>query len=302
MKKGKPFIIIGFILVGVAVALFFGKSLFYPSSAALQISSSPEARVFLNGEEVGETPFYSATLKSGTYTLKLEPLDSQSQAQSWEQEIDLPANIMTSVDRQLAQGGRDASGRILSLEKIGEKNSSSLEIIVDPDQATVFVNGESKGFSPYGEDLPEDKYQLRIASSGYAEQTFEVKTVAGYRLHILVKLARQEPEGVIEGTQSATPEEDQEESQEQEGDAEEEEGETADEESSKTEKPYVEILETPTGWLRVRSEPSTAGEEVAKVEPGETYPYLDEDNGWYEIEYEAGESGWISSVYGKLYE
>ena len=66
----------------------------------------------------------------------------------------------------------------------------------------------------------------------------------------------------------------------------------------------VEILSTPTGFLRVRSEPSTAGEEVAQVEPGDRFPYLDkdEDTGWFKIEYEDGEEGWVSNQYAKKVE
>jgi len=63
-------------------------------------------------------------------------------------------------------------------------------------------------------------------------------------------------------------------------------------------------LSTPTGFLRVRSEPSTAGEEVAQVDPGDRFPYLetDEDTGWFKIEYEDGEEGWVSNQYAKKVE
>ena len=65
----------------------------------------------------------------------------------------------------------------------------------------------------------------------------------------------------------------------------------------KTETKKVTILDTPTGWLRVRSEPSTAGTEVAKVDPGKEFPFLEEDGEWYKIEYASGQIGWISSEY-----
>jgi len=42
---------------------------------------------------------------------------------------------------------------------------------------------------------------------------------------------------------------------------------------------------------------------LAKVNPGETYPYSNEEkNGWYKIEYETGKEGWISKVYADLTE
>jgi N-acetylmuramoyl-L-alanine amidase len=66
----------------------------------------------------------------------------------------------------------------------------------------------------------------------------------------------------------------------------------------------VEILSTSTGFLRVRSEPSILGEEIGRVEPGERYPYLDEDEdtGWLKIEYEEGKEGWVSGQYAKKIE
>ena len=61
----------------------------------------------------------------------------------------------------------------------------------------------------------------------------------------------------------------------------------------------VLIKETPTGWLRVRGEPSTVGAEVGRVNPGEKYTLLEEKDGWFQIEYEEGKNGWISGQYAE---
>jgi hypothetical protein len=69
-------------------------------------------------------------------------------------------------------------------------------------------------------------------------------------------------------------------------------------------KPYVSILDTPTGFLRVRSLPSVSGTEVGQVIPGENYPLLETaDSGWYliKVQLEATSSGWISPQYAKSY-
>ncbi len=84
---------------------------------------------------------------------------------------------------------------------------------------------------------------------------------------------------------------------------------TPTEESKKTEsdktatveKPYIEILDTPTGFLRVRSEPSTTASESGRVNPKEKYPLLDEKSGWYKIKLSTGE-GWISGRYAQKFE
>jgi uncharacterized protein YgiM (DUF1202 family) len=49
-------------------------------------------------------------------------------------------------------------------------------------------------------------------------------------------------------------------------------------------------------------EPSTVATEAAKVNPGEMYPLLDEESGWYKIEYQKDEEGWISGQYAEKYE
>jgi hypothetical protein len=58
------------------------------------------------------------------------------------------------------------------------------------------------------------------------------------------------------------------------------------------------ITNTPTGWLRVRQNPS--GKEIGRVLPGETYRLLSEENGWYEIEVSEGAAGWISGQYASV--
>jgi len=42
--------------------------------------------------------------------------------------------------------------------------------------------------------------------------------------------------------------------------------------------------------------------EAAKVNPGETYPFLDEKEGWFKIEYDKDKEGWISGKYAEKVE
>jgi len=62
-------------------------------------------------------------------------------------------------------------------------------------------------------------------------------------------------------------------------------------------KSSVLIVSTPTGWLNVREGPGTIYEIVGKVSPGETYPLLQEEAGWFKIELSAGKGGWILKKY-----
>lgn len=62
----------------------------------------------------------------------------------------------------------------------------------------------------------------------------------------------------------------------------------------------LEILPTGTGFLNVRSTPSLSGSIVAKIEPTDTYTYNQEQNGWYEINLDNGELGWVLGTYVTL--
>ena len=48
-------------------------------------------------------------------------------------------------------------------------------------------------------------------------------------------------------------------------------------------KPFVTIKDTPTGFLRVRMEPSTAATEAAQVKPGEKYVFPKSEVNWKKI-------------------
>lgn len=62
------------------------------------------------------------------------------------------------------------------------------------------------------------------------------------------------------------------------------------------------ILETGTGWLRVRSLAGLDGEEVAKATVGETYDVMEEGTGWVRIKIDETTDGWVSADYVELSE
>lgn len=70
----------------------------------------------------------------------------------------------------------------------------------------------------------------------------------------------------------------------------------------------VLILDTPTGWLNVRSGPGKNYPIITKVYPGKSYPLLQEEEKWYKIQLDSGgvdntqpvnnkDEGWVASQY-----
>lgn len=305
--KARGIIIIVSILALVLIGLVV-KSKFFSQAAAgaLQISTTPRSTVYVDDTQAGVTPFFDEKIKAGEHTIKLVPESTGEPLATWEGKVNLVPGILTVINRSFGASDSQSSGEILTLEKIGRKDKSTLAVISVPDQAVIKVNGEPKGFSPLTiEDLDPADYQITISSSGYEEKSVSAHTIGGYKLIVNVKLAQQ-----MEGIQEATAS-----------------GETTDSltptPSSKltptptgkvtptpkttpgTEttpaKPYVKVKDTPTGFLRVRTEPSTSATEAAQIKPGEMYPYLNEEkSGWLKIEYATDKGGWVSGVYVDL--
>ena len=266
-------LIVAGLILGIA---FFVIGSLKPKSAGIVIETTPAANVFIDGEQVGRTP-YDGTRKPGEITIKLIPESFEAPLAPFETKVTLIAGIETVVKREFGESDEASSGEIISFEKVGGKEAS-LAVVSIPDAAQISIDGSIRGFAPYKtSSIVPGEHQVKVYAPGFSEKSFSIGTVEGYKLTVVVKL-KPNGEEVLSDEDDKAPEEPKQEE--------------------------VEILSTPTGFLRVRSEPSTAGEEVAQVEPGDRFPYLDkdEDTGWFKIEYEDGEEGWVSNQYAKKVE
>lgn len=267
---------IAIILVVVLAVLVVKGVAFKPAKAGLKVESSPRSTVYLDGEEVGQTLFEDKQLSPGEKTLRLVPEDSG--LFSWETRIKLTGGALSFVSRDFAETEALSSGKIITMEKLTDSKKIALTIISSPDSCSVKIDGEEKGHTPVSlEDLPEGDHQIVLSSPGFKDIQVSTQITPGFRFILNFKLAQKE-----EAEEKAEEEEKKE-----------------DEEPAR---PYVEIKDTPTGWLRVRMEPSISATEAAKVNPGEKYPLLDEDSGWYKIPYEKNKEGWISGQHAEKYE
>ena len=82
----------------------------------------------------------------------------------------------------------------------------------------------------------------------------------------------------------------------------EQEADSPDEEATPVVIQQVKILDTPTGYLNVRSGPGTNFEQIGRVNPGEIYDLVSEDldAGWYQIRLDNGQNGWVIKQYSTL--
>ncbi len=258
--------------LGLVIGLtFFLIGYLKPKSAGIFIETTPVSTVFINGAEIGKTP-YDGTLPPGEVTLKLVPESTSSILASFETKVALTSGIKTVVRRTLGETDDISEGEIISFEKV-QRGESSLVVVSFPDAAKVTVDGATRGFTPVKvSSLTPGEHQIVVSAPGFSERTLNVKTLSGYKLTSIVKLA-------VLATAPEKP-------------------------ASEEKQTLVEILVTPTGFLRVRSEANASSSEVAQVKPGEKYLFVEEneDGSWIKIEYEKGKTGWISGQYGKKVE
>ncbi len=267
MRVFKILLASGVLAVFLIGAILFLVGYFKPKPAGVLIESTPTADVFIDGVRVGKTP-YEATRKPGEVVVKLVPTGSSALV-PFEAKIILASGIKTVITREFAETESASSGEIISFEKIGG-SETSLAVVSIPDSAQISVDGNVWGFAPKISNIAPGEHQLVISANGYKDTTVSVKTVAGYKLTAIIKLAGG---NLPVTTPTPTP-------------------------SPKT---LIEILPTPTGFLRVRGEPRISAPEVAQVKPGEKFPLVEEDqsSGWFKIEYLSGQTGWVSNQYAK---
>ncbi|MBI5122380.1 PEGA domain-containing protein [Candidatus Roizmanbacteria bacterium] len=243
----------------------------------LKIISSPTASVFLNSNLIGKTPFEDK-YKVGEYLLKLIPETTATDTASWNGKINIYKNSLTYVNRELGSSDITSSGEIFTTAKMTKKpqNAGSGEIYVEtePQGAIITLDSDEKGVAPaIMENVLRGDHELSVFMPGFFRRTQKVNVDPGYRVNAAFKLAidQSSPLAKVTEDKQATG-------------------------SAKTTKTKITIKDTPTGWLRVREEPSLNASESGKVNPGESFDLIDEQDGWYKIKID-GKEGWVSSTY-----
>lgn len=289
MKKVFFFIIFLFILAGAGI--FFYQFFWVKNEkGALQITSLPESKVYLNGEYIGNTPIcrcpktdsldvknIQEMLPVGDYTVRLIP--TKGNLPEFQEKVTVEKSVLTVVDRKFAEGA-SSEGVVISLTDINNDKTNELTIISIPDKAEVYIDDSLKGQTPlFLKDLTASDHTLSLQKDGYKTKTINIRATNGYKL-----LAKEylgiDPSFIAGATTTAS--------------------------SSASISPTpsisvtkVRILQTGTGFLRVRDDASLGGKEVGRVSPGQDYALLDEKPGWFEIQMTEKSSGWISSQYAE---
>lgn len=258
------------------------------SVSGLRVESLPSATVYIDDRERGKTPFLDEKISSGEHTIKI--IADSATYTSWQAKIKFTPRILTAIKRVLAPTEILSSGDVITMEELGDVKSSELAVISNPDGAKVVVDNNDVGLTPYAQkSTTPGEHQISITMPGYNKMSEKVTVKTGYRLIINFQLSQiltqitPVPDfqtATMSGTISAviSPAE-------------------KTNNDIKVEKPRIKVIETDTGWLRVRSSPAITGSEVTRIYPGEYYSYLDEQSGWVKIKLDKEKEGWVSAKY-----
>jgi uncharacterized protein YgiM (DUF1202 family) len=273
--KRKIVNILSIILIFIGFFIFFQVFLnFLPhGKGALQVTSNVAAKVLINGKLIGNTPLClceeEERIDEGGYTLQLVPQDSSS---TYTTKIKVGKDVLTAVDRTFLPGSY-ASSYTLYLSKIYAQDAQ-LFVSSIPNGALISMDGTDSGTTPLLiNNVSDSAHEIEIQKGGYAKKTIRIKAQKGYKLVIETIL------GTIPSSDEVLP----------------------GSEPSPTPTPTlisetVKIINTPTGFLRVREEANINSKEIGRVNPGDILTLISEENGWYKIQLPNSQTtGYVSS-------
>lgn len=287
--SGRGKLILFTILLSLFGLFVAGRYFFLDAQNAtgqLKVISSPQTSVFVDNVASGTTPF-EKKLRVGEYLVKLIPQGSATETASWQGRVKVYKNSLSYVNRELGSSDLTSAGEIFTVTKMEMRpkrpDTGEIYVETEPTGAIITLDNDEKGIAPLIlSEVIKGTHELSVFLPGFFRRTQKVNIDEGYRVSAMFKLA------IDQSQKKATPS-----------------AKLKDKEATKeatTKKTQIKILDTPTGFLRVREEPSSSATESAQVEPGETFDLLEEQEGWYKIEYEEGEEGWVSAEYSEKVE
>jgi len=285
--KGKLFLLLFLVVLFLG---FIGVRFFILDKqnnfGKIKVISSPGSTVFIDNVAIGKTP-YEDKYKVGEFLMKLIPEGTATETASWQGKVKVYKNALTYVNRELGSSDITSAGEVFTvtkMEKASAKGSQYAEVYVesDPTGAIVYLDNDEKGVGPLLlSDVLKGEHELSVFIPGFFRRTQKINVEGGYRLNANFKMA------IDQSQTSDLPKKDN------------------DKEASKSAtttdsgKTIIIVKDTPTGWLNVREDANLDASISAKINPGEKYEMVEEQEGWYKIQLDKSTTGWISSSYSE---
>ncbi|MBI3620048.1 PEGA domain-containing protein [Candidatus Roizmanbacteria bacterium] len=283
MKKKLIFLLVLVVVfLGFVLVRYF---LFNSQSAVgeLRVLSTPKASVFINNAANGTTPFDNK-LKAGEYILKLIPDQTATETASWQKKVSIFANALTYVNTELGHSDVTTAGEIFTISPMQASSkiagAGELNVESDPNGSIVYLDNDEKGTTTLIlPDIPKGDHELSIYMPKFLRRTQKINIEERHRVNAYFKLAIDETQKPVSPVSTDSAKKTQT-------------GATAT-------RTKILIKDTPYGWLRVREDHDINATESGRVNTGDTFDLIEEQDGWYKIQFDDSKKGWVYSQYAE---
>ncbi len=197
MKKNKIALITIFLILAISVLLYFvpvnqliGRLPFinrFYNNTTLEISTKAGvARVWINGQDYGETPTNIEDLPEGSYLVELQKVvEEEAFYKKHSFQIELTRNTSARIDLEI--GPEDLlHGAIIYYTPIRTTSDEGfLTVISNVNNSRVFLDGEFLKASPITNlGLRESQYEIKVLAPGHEEVKVPVLLRNNYVLNL----------------------------------------------------------------------------------------------------------------------
>jgi hypothetical protein len=286
------------------------------AKSGLQVVTEDQtASLFLNNEYLDKTPYINKNIKPGTYLLKVVPTDTT--LATYETEVTLTQGTLTVVTWNPGKTPETSGGVTYELSANPAKpKQAEIVFTTIPDTAIITFDSQPQTFSPLTlSDVEPGNHEFEVKLPSYQTQKHTLNAVAGQKLSVSVKLAKQfsataaitpTPSSELTASPSAMAVASSSTISAASLSAKLKNSPTAATIAGVQSGPRVLIKST--GYyenqievLRVRAEANAQAATVGWANVSQAYKYLDKQLGdWYFIQLSPTISGWVSTQYAEL--
>ncbi len=201
MKKFIPLLIIlGFVVLAIIAPwqdignlIMRAAGLSSSGQASVSITSKVgQVKVFLNDEELGETPLEKNDLKPGKYKIRLEKITDQPEFYAkFDRTVEVEEGTRVVIDWEIGPSEEFSSGEIYFFkERLTTTNQdSTVSIISYPDESKVYFDAAIQEGDPILiNGVKEGNHKIKVSKDGYIEEELDVVCKSGYDLFVEVRL------------------------------------------------------------------------------------------------------------------
>lgn len=280
--------------LGVSELFSSGQNLWFDESTSevvLRIISDPaEADVYIDGTQIGKTPYTSSKLTEGDYDIRIDKVGYEEQKARIRVQKGYTSNISVKL---FPKPVPSTVNQFEGSDGLFDVSSDNNEVTSDPEtwaRSVVYWN-QTRGVNIGGVGLNKDLvFDYFVDYNGNIYDDMGKKIIEEEDLAALGEADKGAYLGRVSDGQGLS---------ELAAQTLKQITEIPGEEKKVT---MIKVLPTGVGWLRVRAEATTSSSELAKLDIGNEYELLEDGVEWVRIKVSDDLQGWVSKAYVEIIE